>query len=60
MNDQVTINADKLQQLFRENAALRIFVEDLTDPDRHGHLVKRFAPEVFKAALELKNTWTKK
>lgn len=59
MNDQVTINADKLQQLFRENAALRIFVEDLTDPERHGHTVKRFAPEVFKAALSLKQTWTK-
>lgn len=57
MNDQVTINADKLQQLFRENAALRIFVEDLTDPDRHGHLVKRFVPEVFKMALELKKGW---
>lgn len=60
MNDRVEIAAQKLQDLFRENAALRIFVEDLTDPERHGHTVKRFAPEVFKAALELKNTWTKK
>lgn len=57
MNDQVTINADKLQQLFRENAALRIFVEDLVDPERHGHTVKRFVPEVFKMALELKKGW---
>lgn len=59
MNDRVEIAAQKLQDLFRENAALRIFVEDLTDPERHGHTVKRFAPEVFKQALELRKGWEK-
>lgn len=56
----VTIEAEKLHKLFKENAALRIFVEDLTDPDRHGHSIKRFAPEVFKQALELRKGWEKK
>lgn len=56
----VTIEAENLQRLFRENATLRIFVEDLTDPERHGHSIKRFCPEVFKAALELRKGWEKK
>lgn len=59
MNDQVTISAQKLQDLFRENAELRVFVERLTEPEAWGWLIRDKAPEVFKVAVALRRGWEK-
>lgn len=59
IEDPVQVSAQALHQLYRENAQLRIFVEDLTHPDRFGHVVKHYAPEIFKRAVQLKKEWKK-
>ena len=60
MKDLVTIEADNLQRIYRENAELRVFVERLTEPEAWGWLIRDKAPEVFKVAVQLRKGWDKK
>jgi hypothetical protein len=57
MKPQVQIDAEKLQQLFRENATLRILVEDLIDPEMYGHRLKNVLPELFERAAKTREGW---
>ena len=59
MNDLVTLEAQRLQDLYRESAALRVFIERLTDPEAWGWIMKDQAPEVFRAAVEIRKGWEK-
>jgi hypothetical protein len=57
MNNPVQIDPNKLQQLFRENATLRILVEDLIDPEMYGHRLKNVLPELFERAAKTREGW---
>jgi hypothetical protein len=57
MNNPVQIDPENLQRLFKENAVLRILVEDLLSPEMYGHKVKAELPDLFERVVQLRGRW---
>lgn len=57
MNNPVQIDPENLMRLFKENAVLRILVEDLLSPEMYGHKVKAELPDLYKRLVQVRGRW---